>query len=260
MSAHVAHRTPVAVGAVGVVAALALRGAGLAWPDVAALAALLVLLPVLSVVQARMAGELEVERMPVYLSSTVSLLALGAAAWAVGRRHGGSAAVGLVPLPWTALAGWTLALVVAGLAATAAFRRLGMALGLGEAELLRALLPRTGREKAAFVGLSGAAGVGEELAYRGYVIGVLSGVLGGFGAAVASSLVFGVLHAYQGILGILRTATLGGILAWGFLASGSLWPAMAAHALLDVLLGVVLAERMMVPPDPSGVTESGAIS
>ena len=69
-----------------------------------------------------------------------------------------------------------------------------------------------------------------------------------------SSLVFGLLHVYQGPLGILRTATLGGLLAWGFLATGSLWPSIVAHAALDVLLGIFLAERMMVPPDPSGVS------
>lgn len=258
MTERLGLRTHALVSAAGAAAALALRGAGLAWPDVAALTALLVLLPVLSILQARQAGHLEVERMPAYLSSIVSLLVLGAVAWAVGRRHGGSAALGLVALPWTSLAGWTLALVAGGLAATAAFRRLGMALGLGEAPLLRALLPRTRRERAAFAVLSGAAGVGEELAYRGYVIAVLGSVMGTVGTAAVSSLVFGVLHAYQGALGVARTAVLGGILAWGLLASGSLWPAMAAHALLDVLLGIVLAERMMVPRDASGVSGSDA--
>lgn len=252
------HRTHVAVGAVGAVVALALRGAGLPWLDVAFLVVLLALLPVLSVLQMRLARELEVERMPAYASSTVSLLILGAlAAWA-GSRQGGWAAVGLVALPWPALAGWTAGLVVAGLATTAVFRRLGMALGLKEERLLRSLLPTTPRERAAFGVLSLAAGLGEELAYRGYVLGPLGSVLGVTGAAVVSSAVFGVLHAYQGVLGVARTAVLGGILAWGYLASGSLWPAVAAHALLDVLLGIVLAERMMVPEDPSGVPDAGA--
>jgi len=47
-----------------------------------------------------------------------------------------------------------------------------------------------------------------------------------------------------------RSAVLGGVLAGGFLASGSLWPSIAAHAILDVLLGMALAERMMVPEEP----------
>lgn len=251
-------RTHAAVGAAGAAAALALREAGLPWLDVAALVALLVLLPVLSVLQVRLARELEVERMGAYASSTVSLLVLGALTAWVGSREGGWAAVGLVSLPWPALAGWTAALVAAGLAATALFRQVGMALGLKEERLLRALLPATPRERAAFGVLSLAAGLGEELAYRGYVLGPLAGVLGVTGAAVVSSVIFGLLHAYQGVLGVARTAALGGILAWGYLASGSLWPAVAAHALLDVLLGIVLAERMMVPGDPSGVPDPGA--
>lgn len=231
---------------------------GLPWVDGALLAFLLVLLPVLSVVQARMLDDVEVERMPAYVSSIVSLAALGGVAWAVGSRHQGSGAVGLVALPWGAFLGWTVALVVAGLAATAAFRWLGVVVDLREEPLLRALMPRSPRERGTFAVLSLAAGVGEELAYRGYVIGVLSGVIGTFGAAVVSTVVFGVLHVYQGILGMARTAVLGGLLAGVFLLSGSLWPPIAAHAVLDILLGIFLAERMMVPEPGSGVPEPGA--
>jgi membrane protease YdiL (CAAX protease family) len=61
---------------------------------------------------------------------------------------------------------------------------------------------------------------------------------------VLTSAVFGVLHAYQGSLGMVRTAVLGGVLAWGFLASGSLWPAIAAHAVIDVVAGTLLADRL----------------
>jgi membrane protease YdiL (CAAX protease family) len=215
--------------------------------DVAALAVLLVFLPVLSLVQVRMLRRIEVERMGAYLSSALSLLALGGGAWVVGSRDGGGSALGVVPLPWPAFAGWTAGLVAAGLAVTAVFRVAGRRLGWGESRLLRDLLPRTGRERASFAGLSLAAGAGEELAYRGYVIPVVAGLTGIPAAAALSSLVFGVLHAYQGPLGMARTAALGGVLAWGFLASGSLWPPMAAHALLDLLLGMALAERMMVP-------------
>lgn len=215
--------------------------------DAAALAVLLVFLPVLSVVQVRMLRHIEVERMSAYVSSALSLLALGGGVWVVGSRDGGAPALGLVPLQWCVFAGWTLGLVAVGLAITAAFRVAGPGLGLRESRFLRDLLPRTGRERAAFAGLSLAAGVGEELAYRGYVIPVLAGLVGSPVAAVLSSAAFGALHAYQGLLGVGRTAILGGVLAWGFLVSGSLWPPMAAHAILDLLLGVALAERMMVP-------------
>lgn len=218
--------------------------------DGAFLALLLFVLPILALLQAGMLRNIEVERMDAYVSSALTLLILGGCAWLLGSRHGGAAALGLAPLPWGAFLAWTLALAAAGLAVTAVFRAAGPRLGLHETRLLRDLLPRTGRERAAFAGLSLAAGAGEELAYRGYVIPVLAAVTGAPLAVAASSLAFGILHVYQGPLGMARTAALGGVLAWGFLASGSLWPPMAAHALLDVLLGMALAERMMVPEDP----------
>lgn len=119
-------------------------------------------------------------------------------------------------------------------------------------------MPRSPKERGAFAVLSVAAGLGEELAYRGYVIGVLSGVVGTPMAAVVSTVVFGVLHAYQGVLGMARTTVLGGFLAGVFLLSGSLWPSIVAHAVLDIVLGIVLAERMMVPEPESGVPDPGA--
>lgn len=241
---------PLGAGAAGAVAALALHGMGVPWADTAALVALLVLLPLLSLAQERMLRGVEVERMSAYGSSALTLVLLGTGAWLVGSRSVGAEALGLVALPWLSWLGWTCALVAGGLAVTAAFRVVGARLGLRESRLVRELLPRTGIERAAFSLLSLAAGGGEELAYRGYVIPVLGSLMGAPAAAVVSSLVFGVLHAYQGLLGMMRSAVLGGVLAGGFLASGSLWPAMAAHAILDMLLGMALAERMMVPEEP----------
>lgn len=222
--------------------------------DVVALALLLGVLPALSVYQARLLPLVEVARVPAYASTAVTLILLGGGAWWVGRREGGPFAAGLGTLGVLPFMGWTAALVVAGLSLTLAFRWGGTALGLREAPVLRALLPVTGRERIGFAGVSLAAGVGEEIAYRGYVIPLLASVLGGWGAAAASSLVFGVLHAYQGPLGMARTAAMGAVLAGGFLGSGSLLPPMAAHAVFNIIVGIVLAERLMVPDAPAGVT------
>ncbi len=229
----------------------------LPWPDAVTLTGLLLVLPVLAVAQVRVLRNVEItERLPVYVSSALSLAALGGVAWTVGARTSGASALGLVSLRWTTFAGWTAVLVGGGLALTVAFRVTGQAVGAREAPLLRVLLPRSAGERAAFAGLSVVAGLGEEMAYRGYVISVLTGVVGVTPAAALSSVVFGVLHAYQGPLGVARTAGLGGLLAWGFLESGSLWPPMAAHAILDMLLGIALAERLMVPERPAGVSGS----
>ena len=76
---------------------------------------------------------------------------------------------------------------------------------------------------------------------------------GAAGAAVITTVVFGVLHAYQGWHGMVRAGLLGALLAWGFLVGGSLWPPIVAHALLDILAGIVLADRLVVRRDPGGV-------
>lgn len=221
--------------------------------DVLTLVALLVVLPVFSIVQIRYLRDVVIRPMPVYASSAVTLVILGGGCLAVGARHGGPEALGIVALPGATTAAWTAGLTVGGLAVLLAFRVVAPLVGATEAPLLRMLLPRTARERAAFTGLSITAGAGEELAYRGYTISLLAPLLGPFWAAALSSAVFGVLHVYQGTWGIARTAVLGGLLAWGFLASGSLWPPMLAHAALDVLAGTVLADRLMVPAGANGV-------
>lgn len=230
-----------------------MRGASVL--DLLALGALLVGLPAATLLQLRHLEGLDIRPLPVYLSSAITLLLMGGACLALAARRGGPGAIGLVPMAPDALVAWTAGLTVALLAMLVLFRIVAGAVGARESPLLRRILPRTGKERTAFVGLSMAAGVGEELAYRGYAITLLAGAMGGLGAGVLSSLVFGVLHAYQGRLGVLRATTLGGLLAWGFLAAGSLWPPILAHAAVDVVAGTLLAERLLVPGADNGVGE-----
>ena len=58
--------------------------------------------------------------------------------------------------------------------------------------------------------------------------------LGWWGAAAASVLSFGLLHAYQGISGILRTAATGLLMTVLVAVTRSLWPAMVLHGMIDV--------------------------
>lgn len=231
--------------------ALFFRGAPL--PDVLLLSVVLGALPVLAVAQAVALRSVRIEKMPAYASTVVSILVLaglcaGAGLWGRDREF-----LGLVGMAWRPLVLWSLGLTLAGLAILAVFRAFAGRFGLGEHPFLRRLLPRTALEKTAFVGVSLAAGVGEELVFRGYAIGALAPFLGVGGAVVLSTFSFGVVHAYQGLVGFFRTALLGGVLAWGFLASGSLLPAMVAHTALDLIAGIVLADRLMVPDPPSRV-------
>ena len=221
-------------------------GGGLPVVDAILLAVLLVAVPAMSLAQVPLLEGVEIERLPAYWSSIAALWLVGTACWLVGTREHGAAALGLVALPPAALAAWTLALTAATLAVIEIFRRLGVAFGHPDTPLLRQLLPRTTEEKAVFAALSTAAGAGEELAYRGYAITVLAPVLGLAPAAVGSTVVFGIIHAYQGTMGVVRTGVMGGVLAGGFLACGSLWPPILAHTLVDLLAGLVLGDRLLV--------------
>ena len=222
--------------------------------DLVALAFLLVGLPVAAVAQLRLVDGLEIQRIPAYVSSVGTLLVLGVGAGWVGARKDGVAALGLGAVEVGPVAAWTAILVLAGLALVVAFRQVGMATGARESPLLRALMPRTPKERAVFAGLSLAAGVCEEVAYRGFALTTVAAFTGIGWAVGVTSLVFGILHAYQGWLGVARTASLGGLLAMGFVASGSLWAPMAAHVILDLVLGIVLADRLMLPEERTGVS------
>ena len=204
------------------------------------------LLPALAVAQVPLAREMKLPRLQVYASSAATLTGLAVVSLTLSVLAGGPD-LGFRRLSPAALTTWTLGLVLAGLVMTLAFKVLSSPLGLEEGPILRALLPRTASERRAFGGLSVAAGLGEEMAYRGYVLGLLVPLLGTGGAVVVSSAVFGVLHAYQGVLGLARTATAGALMAGGFILSGSLWPPVLAHILFDVLVGLVLADYL-VPP------------
>lgn len=229
----------------GVLASLALA-AGLTWAsplpalDTLLLPAFLVLLPVLSAIQVPFVRDEDLERIPVYVGSSVTILGLGALSLLLGFRLEGPAGLGLgFPDAGTFLL-WTGGLTAAGVALMEAFHRAGSR----ETPILRRLLPTTGRERRAFVGVAFAAGTGEEIAYRGYVLVALQAAgVGAWGAAALSSVAFGFLHAYQGPVGVVRTATLGMALAASLIMTGSLWPAMAAHVLIDLLGGLVLGQR-----------------
>jgi len=105
---------------------------------------------------------------------------------------------------------------------------------------LRFMLPVTARERHWWILVSLAAGVCEEMLYRGFVIHYFSGSfsaaisLGTVGAWLAASLFFGLAHAYQGIAGIVRTTLAGLILGSIAVLSGGLLLPIVLHFLFDV--------------------------
>jgi len=206
------------------------------------LAFLLELLPALAVAQLPLVDDDgPLPRVPVYLSSAAVILGIGCIGLMVGWRELGAEAMGIASASWGSVFAWTVGLSLVAILLLGVFLLFRKVAGIRESALLVQLLPKTGTEKVLFVFLSFAAGVGEEIAYRGYLIPALTLLLGwDWGAAILSSAVFGLLHAYQGWLGIVRTAALGLVLASSFILSGVLWP-----AILDLVAGLVLGETFV---------------
>jgi uncharacterized protein len=105
------------------------------------------------------------------------------------------------------------------------------------AEAMRPLapfLPKSPRALAWGIALSIAAGVVEEIAYRGFLVTYVSSFAPVWVSIVVSSLLFGAAHLYQGVAGVLATTALGVIFAVIYLSTGSLLLPMLLHALIDI--------------------------
>ncbi len=81
----------------------------------------------------------------------------------------------------------------------------------------------------------------EELIFRAYLINALDKLFGNTLASaeiavVLSAIIFGLLHAYQGLTGILLTGSLGFIFGIFFLLNGRrIWPLILVHGLIDTI-------------------------
>ena len=78
------------------------------------------------------------------------------------------------------------------------------------------------------------AAFGEELAFRGYVLTRLTDLMGSRRAAIvaavlASSLLFGLLHTQQGVVGVLLTTLDGVVFAVLRFVFGTVWAPVLAH-------------------------------
>jgi uncharacterized protein len=120
---------------------------------------------------------------------------------------------------------------------------------------LRALIPHTAGEYRLFVPLCFTAGICEELLFRGYLVWVLQHWLGLWAAAGASMVIFGLGHSYQGAKFGVRAFMAGVALGVLALATGSLLPGMALHALVDLGSGWI---TYMAVRTPDGAQTAGS--
>ena len=216
--------------------------------DALFLGALLELLPAFAFVQVDLGRDQAVERAQVYVTSAVTILFLGVVSLALGSRLVGMEEMGVRIEPGRVVyaMSWGVGIFALGTATLWLFLVLRKWGGWSESRLVHELMPVTRRDKGLYAGLSICAGFGEELAYRGYAIPVV--IVAGGSAAVAlalTSAAFAVLHSYQGVLGVVRTGVVGVIMGAVFLHTGSLWPSIVGHVLIDLAVGFVLADKLL---------------
>ena len=107
------------------------------------------------------------------------------------------------------------------------------------------LMPRNSAETGWAALLSLNAGLSEECFFRLLLPLLLAGLLHSpLLAFVIATILFGLMHFYQGVAGVLMTTLVGVVLAGLYLWTGDLWIAMAAHGGLD-LFGLVVRPTLM---------------
>ena len=98
-----------------------------------------------------------------------------------------------------------------------------------------ALLPQLRPERRLFVLVALSAGVGEELLFRGFGLRFLAHFgLAGFTLLLAAAAAFGLLHLYQGAVGVLATSVIDLLLSAVYIATGSLVAPIVLHTLIDL--------------------------
>ena len=155
---------------------------------------------------------------------------------------------GLVSLDWISAGWWTvLAWGVVLLACALLIAQVtgvrGNEAGLSSLRQQMApvegLLPSTPGELRLFLAMALGAGVCEEIVSRGYLLAYFDSLVGHAGAVLASTLLFGLDHAYQGAAGIMKTGVWGLVYTGAYVATGSLLAPMLLHFVVDAASGVL---------------------
>lgn len=146
-------------------------------------------------------------------------------------------------------------LVAAGLSALLAFQVRTVRRDPQAREAVRAaltpvaeFLPRSADEARWFRGVSVAAGVGEEIFYRGFLIWYLTSMMPMFWAVAASSVLFGMAHGMHGVQATVRATIMGIVLAMLYVWSGALWASILLHTMVDLTSGETGLAALEEPP------------
>lgn len=113
------------------------------------------------------------------------------------------------------------------------------------AKRLAFLLPSSKDERRWWWLVCCTAGICEEIVYRGFLLHYIHFLpfrLSLTWALVVSSVIFGIGHLYQGVLGAVQTTVVGFLFGAVFVATGSLLLPMVLHAALDLRALAMLPE------------------
>ncbi len=111
--------------------------------------------------------------------------------------------------------------------------------------LLVAIVPFTGQERAMWILVSSAAGIGEEIAYRGVLFRFAERFLPSFASAlILTSIIFGLAHLVQGWKAAAAVALFGAAFQLLVAASGTLILAIVVHFLYDLVTGFFVARKL----------------
>ncbi len=190
------------------------------------------------------------QRMKTHLYYGNGLLLWGLAALVIGVWWLTGRPLTDIGLGWgTAPYDLTAVLVLAGFVALYLFDILREAGSAEQRELTRqefarlGFMPATATQFLNFTFLAVAAGVGEEIIYRGFMVTYLQEVLGTSPAAAVASLVlpalaFGLGHFYQGWRAVLKIIMMAILFGFFYLRTQTLWPLMLLHTAIDVFGGL----------------------
>jgi membrane protease YdiL (CAAX protease family) len=206
-------------------------------------------IPVMSWITAHDPQVRTAPRPALYASAALSEWMFTGMGLAAVRVAGLSAvSLGFRSIPWPSFAYWTgLVLLIsgAGLALVLLLERRGW--WPDESDLVYLLMPKSRVEKVwALALVAPTAALAEEFLYRGYLFAMIArGLHSTVWAWGLSSAAFGLAHLYQRPNGMLRAALLGALLAWPLAPTGSLYPGMAAHFLIDAVAFGWLGPKML---------------
>jgi membrane protease YdiL (CAAX protease family) len=197
------------------------------------------------------------ERILLYISTIVfQWVATGIAAWRAWAHGWTKLDLGLASLTdGRIVAGGILGAGIIAVVQWFNLRRMGR-LPLPSRGRLQALaervLPQQPREMLVFLLLALTAGCCEEFLYRGFAIAAFSRAGWPIWSAVlASAILFGLAHLYQGRGGAVGTSILGVVFGTARVLYGSVVPAVFWHATVDIVAGVA-GPKYLAAKSPGG--------